>query len=163
MVWFLVRIWLLVQIFDRLYSCLALSKNVDGLCLTGVNLPGSLGKTVLSCISSLVSLNYRQHLRSYWRWLNCQRPCGVLPIGDRRRWCWLCREGRWNTCQSEIFSVDVKLSGRPTRFLSVGNRRFWYLFVGTTNEVLADRRSLMLMLTMLARPMEFHWWWSDDC
>ena len=32
-----------------------------------VNLPGMLGKTVRSCISSLVSLNYQQHLRSYWQ------------------------------------------------------------------------------------------------
>ena len=38
MVRFVVRIWLLVRIFNRWYSCLALSENFDGLSLTGAKI-----------------------------------------------------------------------------------------------------------------------------
>ena len=109
---------------------------------------GSLGKTVWSFISGLMSLNYRQYLWSYWQWYNVKDPMDIIGVDvnvlgrpmkylDRRSSTLILqsREDWWSSCRTEIVNIDVSNNGK-------------------TDGILVDRISSALMLCC-RKPMKY--------
>ena len=111
----------------------------------------------------LVSLNYRGYLGSYWRWYNVEDPMGYCRPGiadadvnvvgktvqvlvERKSLTlMMLSEDGWSSCRSEIVNADVTKLRRLMMFLPIGDCRRWCYVVGKADEVLVNRKSLMLM------------------